>query len=1054
MNHSSESANGTSAGQGCTLSFRGVCLDSENKFRAVLKVFVDDTWKLYHDGPFDSPLDAAKSYDSLARKYLSAISDDATLIVNYPVHEHEERFDPWNRAHATGQEMFVANQQDNGFFPDTQPATHPNESNGSEPLEELPVPPYSRSEIKAWSSQIPYIHGTFAGVVHSGTNSFNAVLQCEGERKVTRAFTSPNEAAQAYDDLARMFGPKQCRLNFPGPDEPAHICLPLNKRVKYQLDQERKRRQALSLLQTGERQVEDFTEEVTKEPFTISPYSKSAVHYNSEIVIMQKQRQIKENLGESEGAVVDMLRTLDKMTPKSQTIRKLFTCYGDLYAYPFRQTVRYKANSALLREGECIIDPREGNEHFSVCCSCGRGGSLILCDRCPAAFHQECAADTEAHGVPADDRDWVCPICQMGDGLMACTLENLLGIGGLTPDRVATRFPVMGESIAVDGFGVIASDSEESGGKARYVEYAEENGGVDSSQPNFLDLHVTALGSAIRHKLPSDSLTSLDKFLQKQTQMPLKLLANLRCRSVFTVSKDVAKERLLNAWSRVNEECCSLLEKKNLSSLQESFFGNTFDQRFHDGTAIGGPYRGIMMKQKQQNNLEELSMKRLQKCIAELAYESLSRVGTALGTLKQTCEEISQDETAPDEDNGLPESLRRKLAPEKCCPEVAVTDESSNTFCWAWHPGLSVRLCSSLLQVILESGARWYLPSDIQVNREGFATPFIAALAANVATIRMKGSALPHQLNYLPGVGTGFVGVMPPFGYGQLAAVNAETVRLIQSDRLKSFRDSLDPNRRKPPVEQQYDKSAGSGETSLPASVVSDVESDDEISALHKFKVCYDDPFRTRLTDTAALYLMVGAAEYALEEQPDGFSRECEVDSCEYIRKHCEECQQLNVSDFGCASDFLDHHWEAHVPQGSVAFEEDTVDWDSDDSSECVHDGLDSSLEKEWLDYAEEHCDFRQDDVILNWMKVCHTVKESVPVDKRKRAVDMQTLANYHYARVRQEFISAFSENEDAIAPLVAGGVDIGPYFMGNSSGQFVNNLSNKKTRKRGRSDY
>lgn len=56
---------------GETLSFRGVCLDKENKFRAVIKVTEENERKLYHDGPFDSPQVAARSYDALARKYFS-----------------------------------------------------------------------------------------------------------------------------------------------------------------------------------------------------------------------------------------------------------------------------------------------------------------------------------------------------------------------------------------------------------------------------------------------------------------------------------------------------------------------------------------------------------------------------------------------------------------------------------------------------------------------------------------------------------------------------------------------------------------------------------------------------------------------------------------------------------------------------------------------------------------------------------------------------------------------------------------------------------------------
>lgn len=970
--------------------------------------------------------------------------DESPVILNFPENENETKFDPWNQEHATGQEVFVANQQDSDFFP-KYGARETNDYDAKE-LEDLPNIPYSRSDIRYWAEHIPYLHGEYAGVVRVSSGRYKAVLECEEDRKISRPFSSAEEAAKAYDDLARVFGPKRCRLNFPNEGEPVYNRPSTGKMVKFMLDQERKRRQAVALIDAGERKESDFSEEIPRKPFTVSPSSKAAVNFNPEVAILQNESQMKQNSSGAEAAIMETLRCLDRMTPKSLTHRKLFSSYGTLRTYPFRQTVRYKANSALLREGECVVDGQETGDHFSVCSSCGRGGNLILCDHCPGAFHQECSADTEAHGFPAADTEWICPICQMHDGLMACSLENLLGIGGFSARMIKHKFPIIGRGFTTDGFGIVRN-----GGKDGYTCVNLDPFSEDDKDNKVLltDRSLVVLNQTVRRNQPRDGVSSLVEFFQKQNTLDVMSLASLRCRSVFTVEKDIAKEKLLKAWSSVDEECAALLDECE-ASLGSGCFGDTFDQRYHDGTAVGGPYRGIMMKHKQQGILEELSMKQIQRNVAELAWNALSKACKAISSLENKVEGL-QSSVIGQNTNGhtevLSESIQRKLSPEAEIPEVALTDKTKLLYSWVTHPGLSVRLCSSLLSSILDSGTRWYLPSDIQVNREGFPNPLTAALAANIATIRVKGSALPHQLNYLPGPGTGFVGVMPPFGYAQLAAVNAKTVKYMQSDRLKDFRDHRE-------LSTEAGKgSAPSGEAepepAVPDTVLNETENDDEISCLQRFEVVPDDPVRVRLAGTAGLNLLVGAAEYVLHDQTTHFIQDCDMDSLKYLQKHCTFCRNLSIQEFG-VSEFFDNHWENHITQ-ALQVQDERIDWDSDDSSECAHAGLDSAMERQWLEYTEENCDFRQDDVVLNWKNVNHSLKEMIPETKRRRTDYFFQMGDYHHARVRQEYLKILGDNEDAVAPLVSGGLDISQYFMGNSSGQFVNNLPTKKARKRPR---
>ncbi|EFJ41710.1 hypothetical protein VOLCADRAFT_67978 [Volvox carteri f. nagariensis] len=62
-----------------------------------------------------------------------------------------------------------------------------------------------------------------------------------------------------------------------------------------------------------------------------------------------------------------------------------------------------------------ILPPAQTNAfddgNTENCVLCGVGGSLICCDRCPAAYHLRCIGQT-AHSIP--DGDWLCPECAVG----------------------------------------------------------------------------------------------------------------------------------------------------------------------------------------------------------------------------------------------------------------------------------------------------------------------------------------------------------------------------------------------------------------------------------------------------------------------------------------------------------------------------------------------------------------------------------------------------------------------------------------------------------------
>ena len=47
--------------------------------------------------------------------------------------------------------------------------------------------------------------------------------------------------------------------------------------------------------------------------------------------------------------------------------------------------------------------------HESTCLVCWDGGSVILCDRCPAAYHPPCLGYNKADAKALESSQWSCP---------------------------------------------------------------------------------------------------------------------------------------------------------------------------------------------------------------------------------------------------------------------------------------------------------------------------------------------------------------------------------------------------------------------------------------------------------------------------------------------------------------------------------------------------------------------------------------------------------------------------------------------------------------------
>jgi hypothetical protein len=56
----------------------------------------------------------------------------------------------------------------------------------------------------------------------------------------------------------------------------------------------------------------------------------------------------------------------------------------------------------------------DGEWHAEACVACGKGGELLCCDECPAAYHltRKCCGQARESLPLADAGLWFCPVCR------------------------------------------------------------------------------------------------------------------------------------------------------------------------------------------------------------------------------------------------------------------------------------------------------------------------------------------------------------------------------------------------------------------------------------------------------------------------------------------------------------------------------------------------------------------------------------------------------------------------------------------------------------------
>jgi len=66
--------------------------------------------------------------------------------------------------------------------------------------------------------------------------------------------------------------------------------------------------------------------------------------------------------------------------------------------------------------------PADDDDHYNedFCQVCQKAGKLLLCERCPRAFHVHCIErHIEEEEIMAEGEQWECPICKYGDGVLS-----------------------------------------------------------------------------------------------------------------------------------------------------------------------------------------------------------------------------------------------------------------------------------------------------------------------------------------------------------------------------------------------------------------------------------------------------------------------------------------------------------------------------------------------------------------------------------------------------------------------------------------------------------
>ena len=99
--------------------------------------------------------------------------------------------------------------------------------------------------------------------------------------------------------------------------------------------------------------------------------------------------------------------TQEEFKPSSRVnLKQLFDCkltFNVSCAYPFLQRDRSNPLHRPIHSNHCFV--------------CDGGGELIICDGCPAGYHQSCIEEHgngDSTGLDALDNSWFCPCCVKG----------------------------------------------------------------------------------------------------------------------------------------------------------------------------------------------------------------------------------------------------------------------------------------------------------------------------------------------------------------------------------------------------------------------------------------------------------------------------------------------------------------------------------------------------------------------------------------------------------------------------------------------------------------
>jgi len=696
--------------------------------------------------------------------------------------------------------------------------------------------PHDTAQLEALQERLDYLKGTYRGVYMVRPGRYRSSVTHRGKSWNTVSFPTAAAAAQAHDEMARKFKKRAEPMNFPRGDEVVYeppaglaarvkvglqskwdrivatvrrkvataggkVAAPASNKTEPQhaADSSATRSRRRSRNRGSRQTAPASAAAVTVEGHALTLEAAKAAGYITAAGLRRQgdpqEAAALEHLSSLTGGAGRSLSAVGRMGGLALSVpRGVFTAYDSLERVPWQRSESYRhpSNTEVMLHGFMLADELGRDGHFSVCSACGRRGDLLMCDTCPAVYHPKCVPDVAKHGLP--EGTWHCSLCQLRDGVMpalplaACaddkqySAEVNSGLSTVLAPLEAVRAAVAAarQAAAKEGDAAPAPDAddgedeEEDDGAAA----AHNKSSVDDAAPAKW-LGVYAVRGKFRCTVNSQGRRLHVGFFPTALQA-----ARAYDEQVRTVASAGASDA---AWA---------------ASVQLN----------HPDTP-----EGLLAAQERHRSHAQKMANRAIRDVTSGATAAVDYTPwAALSALQQA--ERAQRYATPAHALNMPSAALDIHAPTSVVEAHGTVDEYAVGSAYIGvtpvgsQPGAAGRWGSAVRRAALNAGTpRSLLEGDdggadgagpgvsycTHVALPGSGKTLLvgqwrdaekAALAFNASARRTGGSAGLWGCNYVPGVGTGLVSVLPPFNAQELAAPRAQAVHCARQDAVRRRR--------------------------------------------------------------------------------------------------------------------------------------------------------------------------------------------------------------------------------------------------------------------------